>query len=449
MRRKIFDRLVQWKNESKGTSALLIEGARRVGKSYIVEEFAKKEYDSYVLINFSNTSSRIKNLFVNDLHDIPMLLQKLSNLTSTRFFERRTLIVFDEVQKWPRAREAIKFLVADGRYDYIETGSLISIHENVRDIVIPSEEEKVKMYPMDFEEFCWALGDEVTIPTIREHFESKTPFGDDVHSSILDTFRKYMVIGGMPQVVKEYIATRDFSKVERIKKQIIDLYKEDIGKRTRANKRKTAALFESIPSELSKHDKVFKITDVDKNGKFANYENPIYWLEDSMIANLCYNASAPNVALGLNKDLSKMKIYSGDTGLLVTMAIDMNVSTEHEIYIDILQDRLHINEGMFAENVVAQILRSRGHRLFFHAFYKGDEDGKSSKNRSEVDFMIRSGNRISVIEVKTGRSTLHSSLDHLMDRYAKHLGQCYVLHTKDLRKEGNLIYLPIYMAICL
>ncbi|MBR7124725.1 MAG: DUF4143 domain-containing protein, partial [Candidatus Methanomethylophilaceae archaeon] len=220
-------------------------------------------------------------------------------------------------------------------------------------------------------------------------------------------------------------------------------------KRTRANKRKTAALFESIPSELSKHDKVFKITDVDKNGKFANYEDPIYWLEDSMIANLCYNASAPNVALGLNKDLSTMKIYSGDTGLLVTMAIDMNVSTEHEIYIDILQDRLHINEGMFAENVVAQILRSRGHRLFFHAFYKGDEDGKSSKNRSEVDFMIRSGNRISVIEVKTGRSTLHSSLDHLMDRYAKHLGQCYVLHTKDLRKEGNLIYLPIYMAICL
>ena len=449
MRRKIFDRLVQWKNESRGASALLIEGARRVGKSYIVEEFAKKEYDSYVLINFSNTSSKIKNLFVNDLHDIPMLLQKLSNLTFTRFFERRTLIIFDEVQKWPRAREAIKFLVADGRYDYIETGSLISIHENVKDIVIPSEEEKVKMYPMDFEEFCWALGDEVTIPTIREHFELKTPLGDDVHSSILDTFRKYIVIGGMPQVVKEYITTRDFSKVERIKKQILDLYKEDIGKRTRVNKRKTAALFESIPSELSKHNKVFKITDVDKNGKFANYEDPIHWLEDSMIANLCYNASAPNVALGLNKDLSTMKIYSGDTGLLVTLAIDMNVSTEHEIYIDILQDRLHINEGMFAENVVSQILRGRGHRLFFHAFYKEGGDGKSSKNRSEVDFMIRSGNRISVIEVKTGRSTLHSSLDHLMSKYTKHLGQCYVLHTKDLRKERNLLYLPIYMAICL
>ena len=449
MRRKIFDRLVQWKNESRGASALLIEGARRVGKSYIVEEFAKKEYDSYVLINFSNTSSKIKNLFVNDLHDIPMLLQKLSNLTFTRFFERRTLIIFDEVQKWPRAREAIKFLVADGRYDYIETGSLISIHENVKDIVIPSEEEKVKMYPMDFEEFCWALGDEVTIPTIREHFELKTPLGDDVHSSILDTFRKYIVIGGMPQVVKEYITTSDFSKVERIKKQILDLYKEDIGKRTRVNKRKTAALFESIPSELSKHNKVFKITDVDKNGKFANYEDPIHWLEDSMIANLCYNASAPNVALGLNKDLSTMKIYSGDTGLLVTLAIDMNVSTEHEIYIDILQDRLHINEGMFAENVVSQILRGRGHRLFFHAFYKEGGDGKSSKNRSEVDFMIRSGNRISVIEVKTGRSTLHSSLDHLMSKYTKHLGQCYVLHTKDLRKERNLLYLPIYMAICL
>jgi predicted AAA+ superfamily ATPase len=449
VKRKIYDRLVQWKKESNGKTALLIEGARRVGKSYIVEEFGRNEYASYVLINFSNAAPRIKNLFINDVYDIPMLLQKLSNLTATRFVERNTLIIFDEIQKWPRAREAIKFLVEDGRYDYIETGSLISIHENVKNIIIPSEEEKIQMYPMDFEEFCWAMGDVVTVPTIREHFESHKPLGDDVHSSFLDTFRRYMIVGGMPMAVKEYASSKDFSKVERIKRQIIELYREDIGRLAKANKRKTSALYGAIPAELSKHDKVFNLSDIDKNGKFSNYEDPIYWLEDSMIVNTCYNSSEPSIALGLNTDLSTMKLYSGDTGLLVSMAIDSGTSTENEIYIDILQDRLHINEGMFAENVVAQALRANGHKLFFHAFYKKNEDGTSSKNRSEVDFLIKEGKKISAVEVKTGKSTDHSSLDYLMDVYSKQLGQCYVLHTKDLRKEGKLLYLPIYMAICL
>lgn len=449
MKRKIYDQLVQWKNETNGRSALLIEGARRVGKSYIVEEFGKNEYESYVLINFGKTTPKIKNLFINDVHDIPMLLQKLSNLTATRFFERGTLIIFDEVQKWPRAREAIKFLVEDGRYDYIETGSLISIHENVKDIVIPSEEEKMSMYPMDFEEFCWAIGDEVTVPTIRDHFKSKEPLGDDVHSAIMDTFRRYMIVGGMPAAVAEYASTKDFSKTERIKRQIIGLYKEDIGKRAKANKRKTAAVYEAISAELSKHDKAFNLADIDKNGKFSNYEDPIYWLEDSMIVNTCYNSSEPSIALGLNRDLSTMKIYSGDTGLLVSMSIDSGTSTEHEIYIDILQDRLHLNEGMFAENIVAQILRFNGHRLYFFAFYKERPNEVKSKNRSEVDFLIKEGKRISAVEVKTGKSTRHASLDYVMSRYSKHVGQCYVLHTKDLRKEGKLLYLPIYMAICL
>ena len=449
MKRKIYNRLLQWKNESKGKSALLIEGARRVGKSYIVEEFGKNEYDTYVLINFSNTAPRIRNLFTNDVHDIPMLLQKLSNLTATRFIERKTLIIFDEVQKCPRAREAIKFLVEDGRYDYIETGSLISIHENVKDIVIPSEEEKIRMYPLDFEEFCWAIGDEVTVPVIREHFESKTPLGDDVHSAFLDTFRKYMIVGGMPRAVLEYASTKDFSKVENIKRQIIGLYKEDICKRAKANRRKTSALYEAIPSELSKHDKVFNLSDIDKNGKFSNYEDPIYWLEDSMIVNTCYNATEPSIAMGLNTDISSLKLYSGDTGLLVSLAINSDESIEHKVYIDILQDRLHLNEGMFAENMVAQMLRANGHKLFFHAFYKNTKNGKKDKNRSEVDFLVKRGNKVSVIEVKTGKSTGHTSLDYVMDTYSKQLGQCYVLHTKDLRKDGNLLYLPIYMAICL
>lgn len=449
MKRKIYDRLIRWKKESMGRSALLIEGARRVGKSYIVKEFGKNEYDTYVLINFSNTTPRIKNLFINDMHDIPMLLQKLSNLTATRFIERKTLIIFDEVQKWPRAREAIKFLVEDGRYDYIETGSLISIHENVENIIIPSEEEKIKMYPLDFEEFCWAMGDEVTVPAIREHFESKTPLGEDIHSAFMDTFRRYMIIGGMPRAVLEYASTKDFSKVENIKRQIIELYKEDIGKRAKANRRKTAALYDAIPSELSKHDKVFNLSDIDKNGKFSNYEDPIYWLEDSMIVNTCYNSTEPSIALGLNKDLSTLKLYSGDTGLLVSMAINTDASVEHEIYIDILQDRLHLNEGMFAENMVAQILTANGHKLYFHAFYKKKEGGKIDKNRSEVDFLIKKGKKISIVEVKTGKSTGHASLNYMMDVYSKYLGQNYVLHTKDLRKEGNLLYLPIYMAICL
>lgn len=449
MKRKIYDRLIRWKKESMGRSALLIEGARRVGKSYIVEEFGKNEYDTYVLINFSNTTPRIKNLFINDMHDIPILLQKLSNLTATRFIERKTLIIFDEVQKWPRAREAIKFLVEDGRYDYIETGSLISIHENVENIIIPSEEEKIKMYPLDFEEFCWAMGDEVTVPAIKEHFESKTPLGEDIHSAFMDTFRRYMIIGGMPRAVLEYASTKDFSKVENIKRQIIELYKEDIGKRAKANRRKTAALYDAIPSELSKHDKVFNLSDIDKNGKFSNYEDPIYWLEDSMIVNTCYNSTEPSIALGLNKDLSTLKLYSGDTGLLVSMAINTDASVEHEIYIDILQDRLHLNEGMFAENMVAQILTANGHKLYFHAFYKKKEGGKIDKNRSEVDFLIKKGKKVSIVEVKTGKSTGHASLNYMMDVYSKYLGQNYVLHTKDLRKEGNLLYLPIYMAICL
>ena len=449
MKRKIYDRLLEWKRSSQGTSALLIEGARRVGKSFIVEEFARNEYASHVLINFSNADRRIANLFSNDVHDIPLLLQKLSNLTSTRFIERDTLIIFDEVQKCPRAREAIKFLVEDGRYDYIETGSLVSIHENVRDIVIPSEEEKIRMYPMDFEEFCWAIGDETTVPTIRDHFERLEPLGVDIHSSFLETFRKYLIVGGMPQAVMAYAETGDFSKAEHQKRIILDLYREDVGKRSKTNSRKTSALLDIIPSELSKHDKVFRLADVDRNGKYSNYEDPIYWLDDSMIVNICYNSTDPSVALGMSKDITTMKIYLGDTGLLVTMAIGDDEVLEHRIYIDLLQDRMHINEGMFLENMVAQILRANGHRLYFHSFYKQDGEGRKSRNRSEVDFMLRSGNRISAVEVKSGRSDTHASLDHLMSVHSKSLGQCYVLHTKDLKKKGKVLYLPIYMAICL
>lgn len=349
------------------------------------------------------------------------------------------------MQKFPRAREAIKFLVEDGRYDYIETGSLISIHENVKDIIIPSEEETVNMYPMDFEEFCWALGDEVTVPLIREHFDGRKPLGTDLHRSVLNQFRKYMLVGGMPMAVDAYARTSDFSKAEESKRLIIDLYREDISKKSRKNKLRTMKLFDAIPSELSKHDKKVKVSDIDDNGRMSNYDEPIYWLEDSMIANTCYNTTVPNVGLNLNTDLGSVKVYMGDTGLLVSLTIDENETIEHDVYNSILNDKLHINEGMFMENIVAQILRANGHRLFFHTFYKSED----SKNRYEVDFLVRNGKKIDPIEVKSSGYSSHSSLDCLMDRHSKTLGQPYILYSKDLKKDGNILFLPLYMAICI
>ena len=449
MRRKIYDRLKKWKTDKCGKTALLIEGARRVGKSYIVEEFAKNEYDTYAMINFSHNAAKISRLFSDDTSDIPLLLQKLSDLCGVTFIPRKTLIIFDEVQMCPKARECIKFLVEDGRYDYIETGSLVSIHDNVKDIVIPSEEEKVKMYPMDFEEFCWAMGNETAIPSIRRHFKEKTPFGKDVHDTFLGLFRQYVVVGGMPKAVETYVKTKDFGLVEEEKRMILSLYAEDVGKRSDRFRRRTAALFNAVPSELSRHDKEFRITAADANGKSSNYDEPMYWLEDSMVVNICHNTDEPTRALGMNMKQNSVKIYMGDTGLLVTMAIGRSESAGHEVYRALLQDRLHLNEGMFMENAVAQMLRCNGHDLYFHSFYKKNGDGTTGSNRYEIDFLTADGKKVSPIEVKSGRSDVHASLDYIMKTQSKHLGQAYVLHTKDLKKEGNVLYLPIYMAICL
>ena len=445
MRRKIYDQLLEWKDNRKGKTALLIEGARRTGKSYIVEEFAKQEYKSYILINFGHLSKNIKSVFHNDLSDTPMFLQKLSLVTSTVLYERDSLIIFDEVQKYPAAREAIKFLVEDGRYDYIETGSLISIHENVENIIIPSEEEKIQMYPMDFEEFCWALGDNSTVPYIRECFSARKPMGNEMHRVAMSLFRQYMVVGGMPRVVKTYAESKQFSQVELEKKLIIDLYREDIGKKSNKNRRKVIALFDSLPSELSRHDKVFTLASVDQNAKAINYEDAFFWLEDSMIANICFNSTEPKVGLNLNTGRTTLKCYMGDTGLLVNMAIGENNFIEDDIYKALLVDRLHINEGMFAENVVAQMLRANGHKLFFHTFYDKD----SSKNRQEIDFLIRDGKKISPIEVKSSDSSQHASLDKLIKKYHSYLGKKYIINTKDYREEDNIIFIPLYMTICL
>ncbi len=446
MKRKMYSRLLEWKEQKNGSTALLVEGARRVGKSFIVEEFGRKEYESYILINFGKVGKAVKNLF-DDLTDIPFMLQKLSSMMRVKLYERKSLIIFDEVQRFPRAREAIKFLVEDGRYDYIETGSLISIHENVKDIIIPSEEESVKMFPMDFEEFCWAMGDETTVPAIREHFENRRPLGADLHEVIMNQFRKYVLVGGMPMAVETYAQTGDFGKTEEKKRLIINLYREDIAKRSRDNKKRTMKLFESIPSELSRHDKRIQPSKIEKGGRMANLDEPLFWLEDSMIANMSYDTTVPNVGLNLNTDLASVKAYMGDTGLLVSLAINENETIEHDVYNSILNDKLHMNEGMFMENVVAQILRANGHRLFFHSFYKSEDSDK--KNRYEVDFLVRRGKKIDPIEVKSSGYSRYTSLDNFMKTHSKTLGQPYILYSKDLKKDGNVLFLPLYMAICL
>ena len=443
MKRKIYQTIKKWKEERNGSTALLIEGARRVGKSYIVEEFARDEYESYIIVNFSKVGPHVHELF-NDLSDIPLLLQKLTSIMRVKLKDRKSLVVFDEIQKCPRAREAIKFLVEDGRYDYIETGSLISIHENVCDIIIPSEEESIRMYPMDFEEFCWALGDEVTVPLIRRHFDDRKPLGTAMHKVVLEQFRKYMIIGGMPRVVQEYAKTGSFDKVEHEKRMILKLYREDISKKSKINRLRTSSLFESIPSDLSKHDKKVEPGKVDRSSRMADLDEPLFWLEDSMICNICYNATSPDVGLGLNRDHLTVKCYMGDTGLLVSHSINENECMEHDIYSALLADKLHINEGMFTENMVAQILRSNGHKLYFHSFYKDD-----SKNKMEVDFLIRDGRKICPIEVKSSNYANHASMDYFMDKHSKSLGQPYIIYTKDLKKSGNTLFIPIYMTICL
>ncbi len=443
MKRKIYDRLLKWKRESNGSTALLIEGARRVGKSYIVEEFAKNEYESYVMVNFSEVGKEVRSLF-DDLTDIPYLTQTLANTMHAKLHERRSLIVFDEVQEFPRAREAIKFLVKDGRYDYIETGSLISIHDNVKDIVIPSEEEPIQMFPMDFEEFCWALGDEATVPAIRTCFEDRKPLGAAFHKSAMRQFRKYMLVGGMPQAVEAFATSQSFADAEKAKRDVLVIYRNDVAKKSGRNRKRTTLLFESIPSELGKRDKSLAAKDIDEKSDAEDYDEPVFWLKDSMIANICYDTRVPAVGLNLNTNLRSRKIYMGDTGLLVSMAISENEEIEQEVYDALLRDKLHINEGMFTENIVAQMLRANGNELFFHTFYK---DG--GKNRYEIDFLVRNGKKIDPIEVKSSDYTTHKSMDVLMERYSKTLGQPYIVYTKDLKKVGNTLFIPIYMAMFL
>lgn len=442
----MYDKLLKWKNESKGSSAILIDGARRVGKSYIVKEFAQKEYESYILIDFNKTNKNIKALFEDYLDDLDTFFMYLSNYTSTKLHERKSVIVFDEVQQYPKARAAIKYLVEDGRYDYIETGSLISIKKNVEDIVIPSEEEHIKMFPMDFEEFLWAMGNDMLMPFIRKNFEEKKPMGQLMHRKAMDYFRQYLIVGGMPQAVSKYVETRDFDLTDKVKRQIIDLYRNDISKYARGYDLKVKSIFEEIPSQLQKHEKKFRLSALKEGARFRNYETAFFWLDDAMIVNSCYNTTEPSVGLKLNKKTSTMKCYMADTGLLISHAFDENDIVSEDLYKKIMLDKLEMNSGMIIENIVAQMLRTAGHKLYF---YSNNTEDKES--RMEIDFLIAknkvtSRHNISPIEVKSSTRYTLTSLRKCISKYNSFLAKPYVIHTADLKEEENILFLPVYMV---
>ena len=446
MKRKIYDSMQKWKEENWRT-ALLIDGARRVGKSYIAQEFAKKEYKSYILIDFNRAPAEITDLFVHYLNDLNMFFLYLSNFYGVKLYERESLIIFDEVQLFPKARAAIKYLVEDGRYDYVETGSLMTIKKNVADIVIPSEERHMKMYPLDFEEFLWALDNDTLMDFIRLCFQEKKPMGQVLHRKTMDYFRQYLIVGGMPQAVKTYRDSHDFDQVDRVKRDILELYRADIIKHAEGYQMKVAQIFDDIPAQLQKHDTKFKFSSLKKEARFREYEDALFWLSDAMITNICYNSTAPNIGLKLNMDRMTLKCYMADTGLLISHAFDENGLVSEEIYKKLLFDKLEVNKGMIMENIVAQMLTASGHKLYFYSNPSRDD----ASLRMEIDFLtakskISNHHNISPIEVKSSKNYTLTSLRKFKEKYKEQLHIPYVLHPNDLKEEDGILFLPLYMT---
>lgn len=446
MKRKIYDSMQKWKEEN-GRTALLIDGARRVGKSYIAQEFAKKEYKSYILIDFNRAPAEITDLFVHYLNDLNMFFLYLSNFYGVKLYERESLIIFDEVQLFPKARAAIKYLVEDGRYDYVETGSLMTIKKNVADIVIPSEERHMKMYPLDFEEFLWALDNDTLMDFIRLCFEEKKPMGQVLHRKTMDYFRQYLIVGGMPQAVKTYRDSHDFDQVDRVKRDILELYRADIIKHAEGYQMKVAQIFDDIPAQLQKHDTKFKFSSLKKEARFREYKDALFWLSDAMITNICYNSTAPNIGLKLNMHRMTLKCYMTDTGLLISHAFDENGLVSEEIYKKLLFDKLEVNKGMIMENIVAQMLTASGHKLYFYSNPSRDD----ASLRMEIDFLtakskISNRHNISPIEVKSSKNYTLTSLRKFKEKYKEQLHIPYVLHPNDLKEENGILFLPLYMT---
>lgn len=446
MKRKIYEQMLRWKEECQGQNALLIDGARRVGKSYIVEQFARNEYETYILIDFNNAMPQVLDLFRHYLYDLDSFFMYIQLYFGVKLLPRKSLIVFDEVQAFPEARAAIKYLVKDGRYDYIETGSLVSINRNVKNIMIPSEEIWVDMHPMDFEEFLWAMGEETIMPLIKMQFEKRKPLGADMHRKVMTLFRQYLIVGGMPKAVDTYAETRDFGKVDNVKRAIIALYRNDIQKYAEGEEIRVTNIFDQIPSQLQKHEKKFRLSEISAGARMREYETAFFWLSEAMVANICYGATEPSVGLNLKMESSALKCYMADTGLLVSMAFGENQIMQDSLYKKLMMDKLEVNEGMLVENVVAQMLRANGHKLFFYSNYS-----REAEERMEIDFLIAkpvvtSRHNISPIEVKSTNRYTITSLTKCINKYKNYLATPYVIHTSDLEEKEGILYLPIYMT---
>ena len=449
-KRKIYNKFLVWKNESGGKKALLVEGARRIGKSTVVEEFAKQEYKSYILIDFAKASEAVKSYFHLHLSDLDTFFMLLSVQYSKELYPRESIIIFDEVQLFPKAREAIKYLVADGRYDFIETGSLISIKENVKDIVIPSEERHVKMYPMDFEEFCWALNEKPLIPYIRTCFEKREPLERSIHDKAMLLFKQYLLVGGMPKAVAEFLERqKNFGAADVEKRDILELYRGDIMKIKAQYRAKVLAIFDQIPGLLSRHEKRVVFNRIAEGSLAEQYEETFFWLSDSMVCNECKRTNDPNVGLSLNESDSYIKCYLSDTGLLVSHAFDENELLEDEVYKQILAGKLGLNEGMLYENMIAQMLTANGHRLFFYTHYNEEK----RRNDIEIDFIISNNSKTKYkmypIEVKSGTNYSIESLLKFREKYKNRIGECYIIHPRNLTIKDDILCIPPYMTICL
>lgn len=436
--RKIYREILEWKENRSDKYALMIKGARRIGKSTIVEEFAKKEFKTYIKIDFASTSKEIKDLF-DDTYDLDYFFLQLQQLTRTRLYEKESVIIFDEVQLLPKARQAIKYLVADGRYKYIETGSLISIKKNTKDILIPSEEHKISMYPMDFEEFLWAIGDRISAETIKMLLEKKRPAGNTIHRNLMRNFRLYMLIGGMPQAVETYIEHNNLQVVDEIKRDIVDLYEEDFTKID--NSGLAGDIYDSIPANLSSNASRYVLSKARAGTRSEQARDLLPDMLSSYTVNIAYHANNPGVGMALEKDVDRYKLFTSDVGLFVTLAFRDKNYTENTIYNKLLSDKLEVNLGYIYENVVAQMIVAKGYNLFYYTM-----ESESSNHLYEIDFLISKGNKICPIEVKSGNYRGHKSLDVFCDKFSNRIGEKYVVHTKDYKWENGINYIPVYMV---
>lgn len=442
-RRKIYTKMLDWKDRYSNKYALLIEGARRVGKTTIVEEFAKKEYESYLLIDFTTATDETKQWFKDYSDDLDTLFRQLQFRYSTALKKGKSVVIFDEVQAFPPARQLIKHLVKDGRYSYIETGSLISLKQNVEGILIPSEEMRIQMHPLDFEEFLWAQGDVTTVDLLRESFMSLTPLGNSVHKHLMRKYTTYMLVGGMPQAVEAFVESNNFDEVETVKRTIIDLYRDDTVKFKSDKGSKARRILDRIPALLSKHDKRFSPSQLKKGSRTREYFDSVVWLGESKMVNVCHDVSDPGPAMGLSINDHSFKLYMLDTGLLISASFLSNVDTYSELYDMMLRGKLNVNKGMLLENMVAQELAAKNYELLFCRFLV-----EETNNPQEVDFLLVKDGKVLPVEVKSGASsTSHISLDRFLTKYKAVADHAYVIHTKDLRVDGNITYLPAYMTM--